>query len=335
MFEVRVRAIVNEAVRINTFELVDPQGRELPRFQAGSHIDVMVPGFATRQYSLCNDPRERMRYLIGVLRLDDGRGGSKGMHNVVRAGDSILISSPHNHFALDESARRHLLIAGGIGITPIMAMIERLKAIGADFTLHYCARSPAHMAFRERLAPLHDTGQAIFYYDDGDPTKGMRVGDVLRGREDGTHLYYCGPAGLMQAIAQQTDGWPTAAVHREYFAPPPVSPSVHAGAVQGELGEFSVRLARSGQEYRVPPGRSIVEVLRGAGIECNTSCEAGVCGTCRTRYFEGTPEHHDFVLSDEERKEYVMICCARAASGTLVLDLPVAADDEFADERRS
>jgi vanillate O-demethylase ferredoxin subunit len=161
MFEVRVRAIVNEAVRINTFELVDPQGRELPRFEAGAHIDVMVPGNAVRQYSLCNDPRERMRYLIGVLREDNGRGGSKAMHNVVRAGDSILVSTPHNHFALDESARRHVLIAGGIGITPIMAMVERLQAIGADFTLHYCARSPEHMAFRGRLAPLHDAGRVL------------------------------------------------------------------------------------------------------------------------------------------------------------------------------
>jgi vanillate O-demethylase ferredoxin subunit len=334
MLEVRVRAIVNEALRINTFELVDPLGRELPRFEAGAHIDVLVPSHSMRQYSLCNDPRERMRYLIGVLRLDNGRGGSKAMHNVVRAGDSILVSSPRIHFALDERARRHLLIAGGIGITPIIAMVERLKAIDADFTLHYCARSPEHMAFKERLAPLRDAGRVLFHYDGGDPAKGLQLADVLGAHEAGTHLYYCGPAGMMEAIALQTSGWPAGTVHREYFAPPPVSSSVRATAVEGESGEFGVRLAGSDNVYKVPRGMSIVEVLRNAGIACNTSCEAGVCGTCRTRYLEGTPEHNDFVLSDEERQEYVMICCARATSGTLVLDLPVAPEHEHADERR-
>jgi len=332
MFEVRVRAIVNEALRINTFELVDPHGRELPPFEAGSHIDVTVPGTPMRQYSLCNDPRERMRYLIAVLRLDDGRGGSKAMHNAVRAGDVIEISSPHNHFALDERARRHLLIAGGIGITPIMAMVERLTTIGADFTLHYCARSPEHMAFKDRLAALKNAGRVVYYYDGGDPARGLQVADVLGAAEEGTHLYYCGPAGLMEAIALRTADWPTGTVHREYFAPPPLSSSLRAAAVE-ETEEFSVRLARSGNVYKVPRGMSIVEVLRGEGIACNTSCEAGVCGTCRTRYLEGTPEHRDFVLSDEERREYVMICCARA-SGTLVLDLPLAPEAEPADERR-
>jgi vanillate O-demethylase ferredoxin subunit len=171
----------------------------------------------------------------------------------------------------------------------------------------------------------------VYYYDGGDPSKGLRVADVLGAHEEGTHLYHCGPVGLMQAIAEHTAHWPAGTVHREYFAPP-VSPSARAAA-QAEAGEFSVRLAGSGKVYRVPRAMSIVEVLRAAGIACNTSCEAGVCGTCRTRYLEGTPEHHDFVLSDEERKEYVMICCARATSGTLVLDLPLAPDAGSADER--
>ncbi len=318
MLEVKVRSVVNEALAIKCFELVDPLGRELPPFEAGAHIDVMIPGGFLRQYSLCSDPRDRRRYLIGVLKEETGRGGSKAMHESVRAGDLIMISRPRNTFALIEGAKRYLLIAGGIGVTPMIAMLETLKSRRANFTMHYCARSPERMAFKKRLTKFVRTGQVVYHFDDGDPSRGLRPADVLGTWKAGTHLYYCGPAGLMRAIASAAAHWPAEAVHCEYFTPPP-TPAPGATAEMG--GEFKIKIASTGTVLAVPSGRSIVEVLRGAGIECTTSCESGLCGTCRTRYLAGKPEHHDFVLSEVEREEYVMICCARSLSEMLVLDL--------------
>jgi len=319
MLTLKVRSIVNEALDINTFELVHPGGETLPRFTAGSHIDVLVPGGLVRQYSLCNDPREDGRYVIGVLKLPRGRGGSLAMHERVRAGDEISVSVPRNTFELVEGARRHLLIAGGIGVTPLMAMVERLDALDADYTMHYCTRSPEQTAFKDRLEERVQKGQVLYHHDGGDPAKGIRLAEVLAEYEPGTHLYYCGPPGLMEAVSREASQWPKEAVHCEYFVPPPtVWPQVGRSAA---AAEFSVQVASQGLVLPVPRDLSIVEVLREAGIECDTSCEAGVCGTCRTRYLEGTPEHHDFVLSDEERDHYVMICCARASSEVLVLDI--------------
>jgi len=321
MLDVRVRSIVNEAIGVNCFELVDPHGRELPMFEAGAHIDVVIPGNFVRQYSLCNDPRDRFRYVIGVLREENGRGGSMAMHNSVRAGDFITISEPRNNFSLIEGAGRYLLIAGGIGVTPMMAMLEKLKSTDANFTMHYCARSPDRMAFKDRLTELVQKGRVVYHYDGGDPSKGLKFVDVIGNRDESTLLYYCGPPGLMKAIAAETANWPAGTVHCEYFTAPPVLKSRPEGAGEGIAGDFQVKIASSGAVYAVPTGKSIVDVLRGAGIECNTSCEAGLCGTCRTRYLEGNPEHHDFVLNEAERQEYVMICCARSISEVLVLDL--------------
>src|SRR5215472_17125088 len=162
MLDVRVRSIVNEAIGVNCFELVDPHGRELPMFEAGAHIDVVIPGNFVRQYSLCNAPRDRFRYVIGVLREENGRGGSMAMHNSVHAGDFITISEPRNNFSLIEGAGRYLLIAGGIGVTPMMAMLEKLKSTDANFTMHYCARSPDRMAFKDRLTELVQKGRVVY-----------------------------------------------------------------------------------------------------------------------------------------------------------------------------
>jgi len=241
------------------------------------------------------------------------------MHERVRAGDEISVSVPRNNFELIETARRHLLIAGGIGVTPLMAMVERLDALDADYTMHYCTRSPEQTAFKRRLEERVQKGKVIYHHDGGDPGKGIRLAEVLDEYERGTHLYYCGPPGLMEAVNREASQWPKEAIHCEYFVPPPtVWPQMGRSAA---AAEFSVRVASRGLVLPVPRDLSIVEVLREAGIDCNTSCEAGVCGTCRTRYLEGTPEHHDFVLSDEEREHYVMICCARASSEVLVLDI--------------
>lgn len=317
--KVKIRRITNEARNINSFELVAPDGGELPPFTAGAHIDLHLPGGYIRQYSLCNDPREKRRYQVGVLHLPDGRGGSKAVHRELRAGDEIEISEPRNNFQLKEDAARHLLIAGGIGVTPMMAMVERLRVLDAEFELHYCARGPEIAAFRDRLAPLEADGRVHYHFDGGDPSKGADLAALLSGREEGTHLYYCGPAGLMRAIEAAAEDWPAERKHCEYFAQPAVPTG--GAAAEGEAGAFEIKLAKRGDTLAVPPGKTIVEVLREAGVEVETSCEAGLCGTCRTRYLKGEPEHNDMVLDDDEKGEYLMVCSARARSKVLILDI--------------
>lgn len=319
MLALRVRSIINEATGINVYELVDPQGGELPPFTAGSHIDVHIPGNFVRQYSLCNAPQERHRYVIGVLNVSDGRGGSAALHASVHAGDILTVSLPRNNFSLAEAANTHLLLAGGIGITPMMSMIEDLQATGENFQLHYCSRSPERTAFRDRLGPLARDKRVFHHYDHGDPARGLAIAELLQTRAEGTHLYYCGPSGFMAAVAKAAAHWPASTVHSEYFAAPPaVWPRAEVDTANGA---FQVKVASTGQTLIVPANRTIVEILREAGINCETSCEAGVCGTCRTRYLEGTPEHCDFVLNEADREQYVMICCSRSNSETLVLDL--------------
>jgi len=308
-----VKQITREAEGINTYVLVDPRGGELPPFTAGAHVDVRIPGGFMRQYSLCNDPRERHRYLIGVLRDSASKGGSIALHDNVRAGDLLEISIPINRFELASNARRHLLLAGGIGITPMMAMMESLRAAHAEFVLHYCTRTPSVTAFRERLAGLAEEGRVVFHHDGGDPRNGLDIRQVLSSYAPGTHLYYCGPTGFMRAVKDAAAHWPSDAVHFEHFSG--AAPVVH------DPHSFTVKLARSGKTYEVPGDKSIVAVLRENGVHVDTSCEAGICGTCRTRYLEGQPIHNDFALTDAERTEAVMICCARAATPVLVLDL--------------
>jgi len=317
--QVRVRSITREAPGIHTYELVDPAGAELVPFTAGSHIDVHLPGGFVRQYSLCNDPGDRHRYVVGVLDVAGGRGGSKAIHRDVRVGDVLTISAPRNNFPLAAHASRHILIAGGIGVTPMIAMVEALSAQGADFTVLYCTRSPDLTAFRDRLAPHDAAGRVSFHHDEGDRSRGLDFVAVLREHRPGTHAYCCGPAGLMNAVKAATSHWPDGSVHFEFFAAPPEPVAQNDGGAIG-VGTFQVRLASSGAVYAVPPGKSIVDVLRDNGVACETSCEAGVCGTCRTRYLEGVPEHNDFLLNDAEHEEFVLICCARSRSDLLVLD---------------
>lgn len=328
--QVRVRSITYQGEYINAYEVVDPDGKELPPFTAGAHIDLYFRDGRIRQYSLCNDPRERARYVFAVQREANGRGGSKAIFELVHVGRILTISHPRNHFPLRDDAAFHLLIAGGIGITPIMAMLHRLHAIGADFMLHYCARDLGKTAFREELAPLAAAGRVAFHHDGGDPRRGLDVTALLAEHRPGTHLYCCGPAGLMTAVERAASHWPAGSVHFEHFAPAgpaqPVPAEILAGPAEAS-GEsaigvgFRVKLARSGGVYDVPNDKSIVEVLREHGIEVQTSCESGLCGTCRTRYLEGTPEHRDYILDEQERRSDVLICCARSKTPLLVLDL--------------
>lgn len=317
MQTVKVRSIENQAAGINTFELVDPAGNELPPFTAGAHIDLHLPGGFIRQYSLCNSPQERHRYVVGVLNVPDSRGGSRSLHTNVRAGDLLQISAPRNNFPLADNAERHLLIGGGIGVTPMMAMLEHCEISGAPYQLYYCGETPERTAFKDRLAPLLDDQRAVIHYDGGDPTRRLDIRGLLEHHQPGTHLYCCGPAGLMAGVKAAAAHWPEGTVHFEHFAAP-VQPNLPAANVDGE---FEVTLASSGQRLAIPADKSIAQVLRDAGVACETSCEAGICGTCRTRYIDGQVDHRDFILSDDEKQEHLLICCSRAKSANLVLDL--------------
>ena len=221
----RVRAITYLAQRINGYELVDLQERDLPAFTAGAHISVKAGDGPVRDFSLWNDPVERARYCIAVLREPEGQG-SREWHERVRVGDVIHASEPRNNFPLAAEAEHYLLIAGGIGITPIMAMIAELRGRRADFRLHYCTRSPEETAFLDDLAILAAQGRVQFHYDGGNPEKGLDLALTLRDYRPGTHLYYCGPAGMMAAAEAATGHWPAGTVHCEYFAGPKAVPPV-------------------------------------------------------------------------------------------------------------
>ncbi len=313
--ELRIRSISYLAEGINGYEFVDPNGRDLPRFSAGAHIAVRVGG-VWRDYSLCNDPAERRRYAIAVLRESEG-AGSRHLHDAIRVGDLVEVSWPRNHFALADDAERHLFIAGGIGITPIMAMIAELRRRRAEFMLHYCTRAPERTAFREELSLLAALGRVVFHYDGGDPAKGLDIAALLRRPEPGTHVYYCGPAGLMRAAAADAAHWPAERVHFEFFTGPQAAPP----AALADDRPFTVRLARSGGTVVVAPGESIAKVLQRNGLPVKTSCELGYCGTCLTRYLAGEPDHRDEILRPEDRAHYLLACCARAKGDELVLDL--------------
>ncbi len=314
--ELRIRSIAYLAEDINGYELVDPNGRDLPRFAAGAHIAVRIGGGAWRDYSLWNDPAERRRYCVAVLREKEG-AGSRHLHDAVRPGDIVEVSWPRNHFALVEGAGRYLLVAGGIGITPIMAMVAELKRRRADFRLYYCARAPEKQAFRDELSFLAALGQVVFHYDGGDPAKALDIAALLREPAPGTHLYYCGPSGLMKAAAAASAHWPEGSVHFEFFTGPAAAPP----AALADDKPFTVKLARSGGEVEVQKGESIAAALNRRGIPVRTSCELGYCAACLTRYLAGEPDHRDEILRPEDRGQFLLACCARSKTAELVLDL--------------
>jgi tert-butyl alcohol monooxygenase/tert-amyl alcohol desaturase reductase len=322
---VRVKSITYQGRYINQYEVVSLDAGELPPFEPGDHIDLYFRDGRIRQYSLCNDPAERHRYLFTVLREEEGRGGSKAIFDLVHVGRVLKISRPRSNFPLASEADRHLLVAGGIGITPIMSMLYSLAHRKADYFLYYCTRSPANTAFREELSnPLFE-GRVKVHHDEGVPVRMLEFDRLLAQYSPGTHLYYCGPPGFMAAMAKASSHWPAGAVHYELFSLPSGASSVPDDLMAGESNVievgYRIKLARSGVEFVVPPDKSIVNVLRENGIDVPTSCEAGLCQTCKTRYLEGEPEHRDYVLDDEAQKEFILVCCSRSKSPVLVLDL--------------
>lgn len=317
VFTVKVAKKQQAAVDIVTFELVDPAGESLPNFTAGAHVDVHVGDGLVRQYSLCNDPQETHRYQIGVLRDPASRGGSIAMHDNINEGDSLQISEPRNHFTLAHDAKESVLFAGGIGITPILCMAERLANIGSPFTLHYCTRSQDRMAFRERIQSSPFAGQVHFYFDDSPDSEKLNIQTALGSVDPGRHIYVCGPTGFLEFVraSAKEAGWSDDNVHYEYFGA-----EVQTSA---SSDSFQVKVASTGAVFTVNPGETIVEVLEKNGIEVLVSCQQGICGTCLTHVLEGTPEHLDYFLSDEEREanDQMTVCCSRSKSNMLVLDL--------------
>jgi len=301
---------------ICVFELVAADGSALPPFEAGAHIDVQLPDGLTRQYSLCNPPHETHRYQIGVLRDAASRGGSRALHERVQVGQALAISAPKNHFALAPDARRSLLLAGGIGITPILCMAEALQARGAEFELHYCARSRGRAAFLDRLAAAPFAARVATHFDDEAAAQRLDIAALLAAADEGTHLYVCGPRGFIDAVlaAARAAGWAEARLHVEFFT----------GSVVDGAGDtaFEVELKQSGRVVIVPAGVSIVQALGRAGIEVMVSCEQGICGTCLTPVLEGVPDHRDDYLTLEERaaSDQMLLCCSRARTPRLVLD---------------
>ena len=316
LHELRVKRINYEAESINSYELVPPDGGDLAPFTAGSHIDLHLKNGMIRSYSLVNDPRERHRYVIAVNKDTSGRGGSSLVHTTFRAGDIVSVSAPRNNFALCEDAEYSLLIAGGIGITPLMSMIRRLETLGRPWKLSYAARARRTAAFLGELDAVGPNAQPNlhFHFDDEHAGQPLDLAGIVANAPAHGHLYCCGPVPMLEAFEKATVGRPAGHVHVEYFQ------AKQAPAVEGG---FEVRLARSKRTVAVEPGKTILDAVLDAGIMANHSCSEGVCGTCETRVIEGIPDHRDLVLSAEEKaaNKTIMICCSGSKSGTLVLDL--------------
>ena len=318
---VLLRSITHLAENISSFEFVAAEGNLLPVFSAGSHIDVHLPNGIIRQYSLCNASSEQHRYVVAVLRDAQGRGGSKAMHDALRVGTQVTISVPRNHFALVNGVTKHVFVAGGIGITPIMSMLAQARSQHHDFHLYYCARSPQRTAFLAELAPLIAGGFVTLHYDGGELSNSLDLKAALHNYDPGTHLYYCGPGGFLNAVEAASVHWPRQALHCERFSGPAVPAAMLSAVPEAPEMPFDIELARAGKRFTVKPGQTIVDVLKANGVEVDVSCKQGYCGTCMTRYLAGKPHHRDTVLDEEDREEFVMICCSRSKTETLVLDL--------------
>ena len=307
----QVAAITDVADGIRSFELVQPDGTDLPPFSPGSHVTVQTPSGAVRKYSLCNDPAERRRYVITVKREEAGQGGSASMHQDLKIGDALPTSVPANAFPVVEKARSYVFIAGGIGITPILSMIRSFGELPpAPWKLYYLTRNPESTAFREELKAMgrnvvihHSLGEGDSQYDLWPALEKANAG----------HVYCCGPKGLMESVRDMTGHWSPANVHFESFN--------EGCGVKPDDQPFSVKLAKSGAEFVVPVGKSILSALREHGCHAVSSCESGTCGTCRTALLEGEADHRDMVLMPEEMTTQIMICVSRARSERLVIDL--------------
>ena len=314
--QVRVSTMRHEALDIISVELIPYEASTLLPFTAGSHIDLHLPNGPTRSYSLMNPQGETHRYVLGIFRDPNSRGGSKYLHEQLRVGRVLSISAPRNNFPLAEHAEHHLFIAGGIGITPFCCMLERLNVLRRNWELHYCVRTRDRAAFTDRLEQLAASGRGRVEYNfDAEPGGVMLdIPQQLSGAPPDTHVYCCGPSGMLQAFQAASASRPAQHVHFEYFS------STQTPVLSGG---FTVVLARSNKRVYIPPGNTILDVLLAEGIDVAYSCQEGICGACETVVLAGEPEHRDMILTDEQHSsnKVMMICCSGCKGKEITLDL--------------
>jgi ferredoxin-NADP reductase len=314
--EVELHLVVHDARPaahdVLVLTLADPGGGELPTWTPGSHVDVVLADGLVRQYSLCGDPDDRSTWTIAVLLEEDSRGGSRYVHEQLAPGAVLQVRGPRNHFAL-APAPRYLFIAGGIGITPIVPMLQAAEAAGADWRLVYGGRRRASMAFAEALVTRYGSRVQLSPEDETGP---LPLSALLGTPEPDTLVYCCGPEPLLLAAEEACARWPAGALHVERFSPKEVGD-------RASSAEFEVELATSGIVLTVPPDRSILDAVEGAGVHVLSSCQEGTCGTCETAVLAGEPEHRDSLLTPEEQAagDTMFICVSRSRSERLVLDL--------------
>jgi len=313
----RIAACRDVARDIRVYELEKPDGGALPGFSAGAHVKVRLPDDRTRRYSLADDPARTDRYRIAVLHEASGTGGSQFIHESWKPGDLVDVEAPQNHFPFADTARDVVLVAGGIGITPILAMAHACRGRAIPFRLIYLASTPDAAAFADEVTALVPPETLVLALNGRASLAGglaAAIGDYRTGR----HVYVCGPAGLIHAVREAARDWPHDAVRFESFA---VAEPAAAHAV-GD-GAFEVVLAASGRSFSVGPDITILDVLERNGIKPPSLCREGYCGTCLVGVLEGTPDHRDTVLTEEERSANteIALCCSRARGPRLVIDL--------------
>ena len=311
-----VKSITFEARGVRSFDLRSVDGADLPPFRPGAHIDLHLADRMIRSYSLTNSAAERHRYVVGVALDPSSRGGSRYMFDNVVVGDKLSASPPSNDFPLVEDAPHSVLIAGGIGITPIWCMIQRLESLGRSWELHYATRTRDLCAFRSELEAFenHKSGRVNFIFDHEPGVQMLDLPKLAAEISGDAHVYCCGPAPMLVAFEAATKARRPETIHREYFA---------AANAPAANGGFTVDLARAGTGHFVEPGKTILDTLIDAGLDVPYACMNGVCGTCETTVIEGKPDHRDSLLSEEERASgrTIMICCSGSLTDRLVLDL--------------
>jgi vanillate O-demethylase ferredoxin subunit len=312
--QARIHSITYAAQDILLFDLRQPDGAAMPAFAPGAHIDIHMPKGMSRSYSLLNDCAERHRYVVGVQKDRASRGGSIWLHESARVGQMLTLVGPRNNFALVEDAPHVVFIGGGIGITPLWCMIQRLNALGRAWTLHYGARTRDAAALLGELTDSRWRERVTLNFDDASGGKFIDIPAIVAAAPAGAHFYCCGPVPMLQAFEAACQPVDPARVHLEYFG---------AKEAPATGGGYTVRLARSGQQVAVREGQTILDALQAAGFDVPSSCQQGVCGVCETTVMEGTPDHRDLVLSDQEKaaNRTMMICCSGSLTPNLVLDL--------------
>lgn len=304
-----VRAIHDEPGGVRRLTLADPDNWPLPGFTPGAHIDVHLPKGRVRQYSLTNNPRDNTRYDIAVALEKDGRGGSKSIHADIRVGDLLAVSLPRNLFPVAESGE-HILIAGGIGVTPFLSMLPHFEQQHQNYELHYCTRHADQTPFSTELAARVTTNKVRHYFTRDPANSKPNLKSIVGNWAPDRHVYCCGPNRMVDAVLELTSSWPADHIHIERF-----------GAAGTQDAAYTVTLGRSGRQIPVPSGQSMLSALRNAGVDMPSSCEAGVCLECKTRYTSGDVLHRDLVMPAADRKQFLTPCVSGCQGSSIVLDL--------------